>query len=474
MRNHRTLGTKSMTRSTGGREREGERGQIMIMFTLVIVLLMALAAVVIDVSLLRTDGGKLQNALDGGALAAGQKLPANNTNVAAITATAVSFSQKNYPGMALGGEPVASRTSSTPASSAIDSNGLPRLTDMPSVCNVNFAANDPQWRCTTAVCWAPCQPDSTKVGYVATDVCNTIILYDNVTRQYSFGRAVGVNSGNTGVLSSAACTGCAATCHWRRSTSSLLLDRTGSAWTTRRPSQPPRRRAVASWRRSTRPSSAIALGFTGPTSAHADDGRLLRRRTTRPARSTRRQRLHHQQRAGSPSPARPRAATRTPSTRSPSTPTSTRRAPRRTSSPPTRTPMRRPVTTRSRSRGRPASVNVGDFLLASITVDDGNAVQRHARRAAPDGTPIRHDRQRRQRRRQRPTTSSRRAATRPPATGNWNLSSGTRAVGVVVRYTGVDPADPINAGRRGHRHHVVLQPERGRPVDQRRATATRR
>ena len=222
-----------MTRSSGSREREGERGQIMIMFTLVIVLLMALAAVVIDVSLLRTDGGKLQNALDGGALAAGQKLPANSTNVGSITGTATSFSQKNYPGMSPGGNPSIPDVKYA-CLIGIDPAGLPRITDMPAVCNVTtgsstaipgtpLPANDPAWSCTTAVCWAPCDP----VARV-NEICNTIILYDNVTRQYSFGRAVGVNSGNTGVLSSAACSGVCGSLPLAPVDALVLLDRTGS------------------------------------------------------------------------------------------------------------------------------------------------------------------------------------------------------------------------------------------------------
>ena len=62
--------------------REGEHGQIMVMFALVIVLLMALTALVIDVSMSANDGARLQNALDSAALAASQGLPANSANIA--------------------------------------------------------------------------------------------------------------------------------------------------------------------------------------------------------------------------------------------------------------------------------------------------------------------------------------------------------------------------------------------------------
>ena len=81
------------------RRRDGERGQILVLFTLAIVLLFALAAVVIDVSLLRNDGGKLQNALDAGALAAAHSLPVNAANATAVSTSARDYTRKNYPGM---------------------------------------------------------------------------------------------------------------------------------------------------------------------------------------------------------------------------------------------------------------------------------------------------------------------------------------------------------------------------------------
>ena len=70
------------------------------MFTLVVVLLMALAAVVIDVGLLRTDTGKLQNALDAGALAAAQSLPVNKANVTTVSTVAPRLLADELPGHA--------------------------------------------------------------------------------------------------------------------------------------------------------------------------------------------------------------------------------------------------------------------------------------------------------------------------------------------------------------------------------------
>jgi hypothetical protein len=196
----------------GRKRKDGERGQVMVLFTLVIVLLMVLAAVVIDAGLLRTDAARLQNALDAGALAAAQSLPANKTNVAAVKSTATSFAQANFPGL---GTPDTKFACIIGIDSAT---GGPHFIDMPAVCNVAVGST---WVCTAAVCWAPCDPVAQP-----TDVCNTIILKDSVTRDYTFARAVGINSGNTGTLQAAACTGpCGPT---QPVDVVLIIDRTGS------------------------------------------------------------------------------------------------------------------------------------------------------------------------------------------------------------------------------------------------------
>jgi Flp pilus assembly protein TadG len=193
-------GPRGILNLARARERkEGARGQIMVLFTLVIVLLMVLAAVVIDIGLLRTDGARLQNALDAGALAGANGLPATSTNVNLATGpktTANQYVTANYTG-------VAAPTITFRCLIGLDlDTSLPRTTDMPTVCNVSYAANDSHWECTATVCWAPCDPAA-----IATDVCNTINLTDSETRDYGFGGAVGINSGSTGTRQSAACSG---------------------------------------------------------------------------------------------------------------------------------------------------------------------------------------------------------------------------------------------------------------------------
>ena len=124
---------------------------------------MVCASIVIDVGLLRTDGARLQNALDSGALAAAQSLPATSTNVGRSRAAATITSR---PTIRASARP-------SPRSSCIigaDPGGGPHLIDMPEVCNVAAGST---WICTAELCWAPCDPVTSP-----TDMCNAVVLED--------------------------------------------------------------------------------------------------------------------------------------------------------------------------------------------------------------------------------------------------------------------------------------------------------
>jgi IPT/TIG domain/Putative Flp pilus-assembly TadE/G-like/von Willebrand factor type A domain len=408
-----------MTRASRGRRRDGERGQIMVLFTLVVVLLMALAAVVIDLSLLRTDRQRLQDALDAGALAAGHSLPADSTNVASVNATAVAYTQTNYPAAPVPATKYACLV-------GIDAvTGLPRVGDMPAVCNVSLAATDPAWRCTDAVCWAPCDP----VAH-PTDVCNTIVLSDSVTQPYTFGRAVGINSGNTGVVQSAVCTGLCGQYPNGPVDAVLLLDRTGSMVDSI---------SIGSLRAGARnvlsafdPSiQRIALGFTGPTSETRTGGGYYG--------------------ADRGNPRGYNDALPTTSCTSPNTVHAIAIDPALHPAGPVPTFVSATQNANATAGAssitipKPSGLHVGDFLLAAITIDDGNGVNinpangsgwTQLRRTNNGGSVG--------------VVTYWKFATSSDTTGGnytWNLSNGTRAAGIILRYTGVDPdtANAINA-----------------------------
>ena len=85
-------------------------------------------------------------------------------------------------------------------------------------------------------------------------------------------------------------------------------------------------------------------------------------------------------------------------------------------------------------------LNVGDFLFAAITVDDGDDVNI----STPSGWTLL---ERTDDDDDLGVATYWKFATASDTTGGqwtWNLSNGTRAAGIVARFGGVDPADPIN------------------------------
>ncbi len=190
------------------RDRRGERGQIMILFVLVLVVIMAFAALVIDVGVLRNANQNLWNALDAGALAGASQLPDDPAKASAL---ALQYADKNYPG----GLP--SNVTVSYACAVGSTGSAHRASDIPSVCDPGANA---VWTCNAKVCTAACFP-------AEGDACNTVVLGSSVTTPYHFGPAVGVESGTTQVTSAA----CKGPCGAKPSGPvdlALLVDRTPS------------------------------------------------------------------------------------------------------------------------------------------------------------------------------------------------------------------------------------------------------
>ena len=160
------------------------------MFVLGLVVVMGAAALVVDVGFLKTDTARLQNALDAGALAAAQQLPASGTTSAAVTATAQAFVHNDYPSVPASNVSV---TYDCLISSSAGSSGtyLPNTSDVAADCP-GFTTGSGSWSCSTATCSAPCTP-------TATVSCNMIGVTATDTRGYTFGRVFGVPVGVGGV-----------------------------------------------------------------------------------------------------------------------------------------------------------------------------------------------------------------------------------------------------------------------------------
>lgn len=175
-----------MSKSRSGREQE--RGQIIVLFVFALIVIMGAAAMVIDVGILRNSNQNLWNALDAGALAGATQLPADWTNADAL---ALQYADMNYPGGLPPGVNVAFRCV------VGSSSGVPRSSDIPAVCDPGPNA---VWTCNSSICSSVCVP-------AEGDTCNTIVLQTTASVPYRFGPAVGVGTGTTQTVLSAACKG---------------------------------------------------------------------------------------------------------------------------------------------------------------------------------------------------------------------------------------------------------------------------
>ena len=181
----RSRGTEMSQPATGPKR---EQGQIIVLFVFALVVIMGFAAIVIDVGVLRNANQNLWNALDAGALAGASQLPADASNANAI---AMDYANRNYPGGLPPGVSVGFRCVIG------SSGGSPRLSDVPAVCDPGPNA---AWTCNSTICQSQCVP-------AEGDTCNTIVLEGDVTVPYRFGPAVGLDSGTSQTVISAACKG---------------------------------------------------------------------------------------------------------------------------------------------------------------------------------------------------------------------------------------------------------------------------
>ncbi len=195
-------------------KRDGQQGQILVLFTLVLVVLMGLAALVIDVGVLRRTNQELWNSLDAGALAGVTELPADGVVAESV---ARRFASENFKGLDPGDLNVSFRC----VVGDRNNDGIPDAGDVPAVCDPGPSGAG-TWRCGNGVCAAVCDPAA--VGAK----CNTIVLSSTVALDYKFGPAIGVGSGETQQVLSAACVGPCGAPPTVPVDLALIVDRTGS------------------------------------------------------------------------------------------------------------------------------------------------------------------------------------------------------------------------------------------------------
>ena len=164
-----------------------ERGASTVLVALMLPIVFAAAALAIDISRLAYERQDLADALDAAAQAGAYALP-NDT--AGAQAAALAFAAQNDPG-------------SVPNVSfwcVIASTGAaktPNTAQIPSTCNPGTITGA---RCNEQICAIPCTPGAGRT-------CNTIKVDDEEDVPFSFAPVIGIDTGSTGALSSAACKG---------------------------------------------------------------------------------------------------------------------------------------------------------------------------------------------------------------------------------------------------------------------------
>jgi hypothetical protein len=194
-----------------------ETGAIIVLFALVLVILFAFVAFAIDLSRLFHQRQVVQNAVDFGALAGAQDLPA--TGAAAGTKAindAVKVTLDNDPSL------TAAAVTTSFRCVISDLNGAPAIsTDVPYVCGPasgTWAVGE--WTKRGSRWNHPCNPS-------AGDKCNAIVVSANDKVQYFFAPVIGINSANTGSVTGASCRGACGQAAQPLDVA-VILDRSGS------------------------------------------------------------------------------------------------------------------------------------------------------------------------------------------------------------------------------------------------------
>ncbi len=241
--------------------RDGERGQIIVLFTIVVIALLAFAALVIDLGLLRNNRQSLTNALDAGALSGGTLLPVDGTQVgalAAVNARIVGSINASYPGLTGSNYTITYR-----CLIGVNANtgALEIARDIPAACDPRRAIGHyppvpADFTGAGATRHSACRPD---LG----DRCNMVLISGSITNAFTFGRVVGVTQGSTGTVTAAACNGPCGQPPFAPLDVVLIIDRTGSM----AGDEPNLRSAARTVLTSYDPNvQHVALGMLGPSS----------------------------------------------------------------------------------------------------------------------------------------------------------------------------------------------------------------
>jgi Putative Flp pilus-assembly TadE/G-like/von Willebrand factor type A domain len=193
--------------------RDGDRqdGQIIVLFELCLVVILACAALVIDLGLLRNNKQILVNTLDSAALAGAYTLPVDPAvpgHTAADAEKLIKANIKaNFPSLKLGTDYHITYRCLVGADPVT---GVPLISrDVPAMCDPrpSLGIVAPALPPASAFTGAGPRRISACDPVTHADKCNVVVIDGSETTPYSIAPVVGVTSGSTGTIVSAACNG---------------------------------------------------------------------------------------------------------------------------------------------------------------------------------------------------------------------------------------------------------------------------
>ncbi len=175
-----------------------ERGQVLVLFTLVLVVICGFASLAIDIGLFFHERQRVQNMVDAAALAGAQNLPDDGPGA---LAAAQAYAAANNGGATAATVDITFRC----LVGDRNADGLPDSGDVPAVCDPGAGSS---FNCNNGLCVAQCDVNQG-------DKCNTIVVSGNKDVPFYFGPVLSLLGGSecffsqcpTGAIRAAACKG---------------------------------------------------------------------------------------------------------------------------------------------------------------------------------------------------------------------------------------------------------------------------
>ena len=194
-----------------------ETGAVVVLFALVLTVLFGAVAFAIDLSRLFHERQVLQNAVDFGALAGAQELPAQGATAGGIAeAEARKVTLDNAPWL----DPATINVTFKCVVGDRDGDGQADLADVPFICGPSSGTWSTDWKVKGGRAQHLCNP-------YAGDKCNTVVVRTSNIVDYIFAPVIGIKRGNTGSVSAASCRG-ACGAEPNPLDVVMVIDRTGS------------------------------------------------------------------------------------------------------------------------------------------------------------------------------------------------------------------------------------------------------